>query len=989
MKDTLIDSEKFLEIFQGNQAYENEEKISYPHCDKSDALKLNELCFFKVSRLNFDEEYPHREAFENVLLALDNDAFNFVYILNGETNGISLYIGVVKNQKENRPVLGKLMNAANYGRNIASAFEGNFAGSILEKLTGKNLVDTIFSSVDKFKNAGVILGIPSVNKNESGSNYDFQGIDRLINSMFGLKWRLVVVCEPVSKLEISALRKSIYEIYNKVLPYAHRSFQRSESNGQSFSQSISNSTAKGTSHSENKSHSDTSSKQRDQISSGQSNQTGTSFSESTTQTSGSNQTSGINSGKSSSLTTEIVNKNAKEIIDYIDKELLERVKLGFSKGLFKTSIYYMGERATDAERLKTGIISLFQGNNSTYSPFRAFPLYVERDSKILTTYQSFYVQEDNFPSEKLTLLSRPNFDGQVSLSTYLTAREVSLIAGLPQKEIPGLTVKESVDFGLNFNHSDGEIFLGNLMKHGRELVTLPLKINNATLNKHMFIAGVTGSGKTTTCHKILTETTLNFLVIEPSTTEYRNFINSSRFKDCVVFTVGDEQTAPFRLNPFELVEGEIVSSHVDMLKATFTSAFPMEASMPQILEEAIYKIYEDKGWDINTSRNYSAERRSGYKVGDEFRANTFPTLNEFLNALENIVNTKGFSDRLRDDYRGSLVSRFSNLTKGSKGALFNCQRSTNFEKLLDMNVIIEMENLKSAEDKALLMGLLLTRLTAVIKHRHREDKTFRHITLVEEAHRLLSRVEFGDSGSKRTAVETFTNLLAEVRKYGESLIVVDQIPNKLAPEVLKNTNTKIIHRLFARDDKETVGDTMLMDDKQKAFLSALEVGQAIIFSEGMEHPVHVNIQAATDTSASIVSNEAVKERFKKFFGEQHRDAELVQRFYFPAHELIKKIATESIVNKFFSDEIKSLGEKFKLDTMHYFEAFDFDDKEPTIFFAENLAAEFAKRGARDNLFEERLKKFLLLLLTEKDIALEKIFGDRELFRLLDDIKRYF
>ncbi|MBR4153124.1 MAG: DUF87 domain-containing protein [Selenomonadaceae bacterium] len=985
MEKKLIAAKNFLELFRNDE--EDNEKIIQPQCLKSDDVKINEMCFFKINRLTFDEEYPHREAFENVLQALDNDAFNFVYILNGDKNGIELYIGVVKNQKENKPVLGKLMNAANYGRNLVGSFEGNFGGSLLEKLTGKNLTDIVFDSAEKFKNAGVILGIPSVNKKDNDSKYGFQGIDRLINSMLGLNWRLVVVCEPVSKSEIVSLRNDIYEIYNSVSPYAHRSFQHSESNGINFSQSTNKSTAKGTSHSENKSHSETSGKQSERTNSSHSDQTGNSFGESTTENSGSSQTYGGNAGQSASLTTEIVNKCAKEIIDYIDKELLERVKIGFGKGLFKTSIYYMGEKPTDAERLKVGIMSLFQGNNSSYSLLRSLPLDVERDSKILTAYQSFYVNENNLPTEKLTLLSRPNFNGRIELTTYLTTGEISLIAGLPQKEIPGLKVKESVDFGLNFNRGDGEILLGNLMQHGRELATVPVKISDAVLNKHTFIAGVTGSGKTTTCHKILKETALNFLVIEPSTTEYRNFINSPHFKNVIVFTVGDETTAPFRLNPFELVRGESVSSHADMLKATFTSAFPMEASMPQILEEAIYKIYEDKGWDIDSGRNYLVERRADYKIGDEFRAenDAFPTLADFLNALEKIVDTKGFSDRLRDDYRGSLVSRFSNLTKGSKGALFNCRQSTNFEKLLDMNVVIEMENLKSAEDKALLMGFLLTRLTAVIKMRHRLNKNFRHITLIEEAHRLLSRVEFGDNGSKRTAVETFTDLLAEVRKYGESLIVVDQIPNKLAPEVLKNTNTKIIHRLFARDDKEVVGDTMLMDDKQKAFLSALETGQAIVFSEGMERPVHVKIQPVTDTGASVASNEIVKERFIKFFGESHRLAELVQKFYSPARELIKKLATE----KSLTAGISELITDFKVKAARYFGTLDSDVEESANFFTENLAAEFTKRGRRDKLFEERLEKFLRLLLVEENIATEKIFGNRETFRLLDDFKSYF
>lgn len=938
--------------------------------------------------MNFEEEYPHREAFENVLQALNNDAFNFVYILNGDDNGIEIYIGVVKNHKENKPVLGKLMNATNYGRNIVGLFEGNFGGSRLEKLTGENLINVMFDSVKQFKNAGVVLGIPSADKENTNLKYGFQGIDRLINGMIGLKWRLVVVCEPVAKSEILAIRNDIYDIYNRISPYSHKSHQRSESSGMTFGASLSHSTATGKNYSESNSHSDSRGKQSEHTNSGHSDQKSDSFGESTNETHGSNDNFGGNFGSSSSFTTEIVNKCAKEIIDYIDKELLERIKIGLGKGLFKTSIYYMGEKPTDAERLKVGVISLFQGNHSSYNPLRAVPLDVVRDGKVLTSYQSFYVNDATLSAERLTLLSRPNFGGLVGLTTYLTAGEVSLIAGLPQKEIPGLTVRENVDFGLNFKRMGGQIFLGNLMQNGRELATVPVTLSDAVLNKHTFIAGVTGSGKTTTCHKILKDTAFNFFVIEPSTTEYRNFINSPHFDHVIVFTVGDENTAPFRLNPFELTEGESVSSHVDMLKATFTSAFPMEASMPQILEEAIYKIYEDKGWEIDTGRNFLIGRRADYKRGDEFRAenNTFPTLADFLVALEKIVDTKGFSDRLRDDYRGSLVSRFSNLTKGSKGALFNCRKSTNFESLLDMNVVVEMENLKSAEDKALLTGFLLTQLSAAIKRRHLIDKNFRHITLIEEAHRLLARVDFGDNGSRRTAVETFTDLLAEVRKYGESLIVVDQIPNKLAPEVLKNTNTKIIHRLFARDDKDAVGDTMLMDEKQKSFLSSLETGQAIVFSEGMERPVHVKIHPVTDTSDNGVSNYIVRKRFIEFFGEQYMRAELARRFYRPTYELLQKFAAEFTSNQSLSNEILTLVEKFRHKVARFIEEFDFD-KESTIFFSRTLAAEFAVHAARDKLWTERLEKFFALVLaTNFDSAKFNCF---EMFRLLDDIKRNF
>ena len=44
-------------------------------------LAANEYSFFRVNQLSYDKEYPKREAMENVLLSIDNEAYNFVYIL--------------------------------------------------------------------------------------------------------------------------------------------------------------------------------------------------------------------------------------------------------------------------------------------------------------------------------------------------------------------------------------------------------------------------------------------------------------------------------------------------------------------------------------------------------------------------------------------------------------------------------------------------------------------------------------------------------------------------------------------------------------------------------------------------------------------------------------------------------------------------------------------------------------------------------------------
>ena len=41
-------------------------------------------------------------------------------------------------------------------------------------------------------------------------------------------------------------------------------------------------------------------------------------------------------------------------------------------------------------------------------------------------------------------------------------------------------------------------------------------------------------------------------------------------------------------------------------------------------------------------------------------------------------------------------------------------------------------------------------------------------------------------------------MLAEIRAYGEGIVVAEQIPTKLVPDVVKNTALKVVHRLPGR-----------------------------------------------------------------------------------------------------------------------------------------------------------------------------------------------
>ncbi len=305
-----------------------------------------------------------------------------------------------------------------------------------------------------------------------------------------------------------------------------------------------------------------------------------------------------------------------------------------------------------------------------------------------------------------------------NMLNWFSTRELSVIASLPQKEVIGLRLKEEVEFGLNIDEiDDNKINLGKMVKSGIE-TDIDVNLVKSELNKHIFITGVTGSGKTTTCHKLLFDADMPFLVIEPAKTEYRDLMGVD---DILVFTLGDENLAPFRLNPFEFFEGENISSRVDMIKATIESAFDMEAAIPQIIESSIYSAYQKFGWDIATGRNSQFENPFDKTI------NSFPTLEDVISEVNIVVERQGFDDRLKNDYIGSIKARLQGLTVGAKGSMLNTPRGFDFRELLDKRVVIELEEIKSPSEKSFIMGLILVNLNEAIKNKYRENRDFKDI----------------------------------------------------------------------------------------------------------------------------------------------------------------------------------------------------------------------------------------------------------------------
>jgi hypothetical protein len=170
--------------------------------------------------------------------------------------------------------------------------------------------------------------------------------------------------------------------------------------------------------------------------------------------------------------------------------------------------------------------------------------------------------------------------------------------------------------------------------------------------------------------------------------------------------------------------------------------------------------------------------------------------------------------------------------------------------------VLEIEDCGDDTGKAFLTGAILIRLTEHLRMRARAEGPgapgLRHLTVIEEAHRLLRQPPPGTgSGPAAHAVEMFAGLLAEIRAYGEGLVIAEQIPAKLIPDAIKNTAVKIVHRLPAQDDRDTVGATMNLTPAQSAYLVTLPPGEAAVHADGMDHPILARMPDGTTRETGV------------------------------------------------------------------------------------------------------------------------------------------
>lgn len=884
-KGELVESFKLAQNFVNKKYLVNlaEHKI-VPVPDEINNLTIRDnIRIIKINKIVYDKNENSIDKLSNIYNALGNINGSLIIIIDSDGNNTDMYLGTRVNTKG--------VNSAK--EVIEKSLKGNFPGTEIENLKNsniENLIQNIMKSEIRGSNKVIscVSGIPSL-KNDNKDKF-VQGIEKLIDAMKGEKFSAIFIADPIKNTDIENIKAGYEDLYSNLVPFSNIGLNYSENDSKTVTEGVTQGITTSVSESITKTQShtvgDTETNSHTQNKSSNSGLSffmnfnkakGTTDSRSTTSnnsdTQGSSEQKGSSRldsiqenkaitstiGNTKSLQIKLEDKSVIELLERIGEQL-KRIRDSENFGMWDCACYFIANDVQTSKVASSTFKALIRGENSSIE--NSFINTWDNNDKTNLEEVSKYIEKLRHPLISLNIgLDSLN----ISPGSLVSGKELPIQFGLPKKSINGVPVIEMAEFGRNIisydnNHNSEKIKLGNIFHMGNVEDT-DVEIDLNSLAMHTFITGSTGSGKSNTIYKILSELNkkdVKFLVVEPVKGEYRKIFGGRN--DVHVFGTNPQYYDLLKINPFKFHEGIHVLEHIDRLIEIFNACWPMYAAMPAVLKEAIEMAYEITGWDLDYSININ-------------ETCIYPTFENLLYTLPVVINGLDYAQEVKSNYSGALITRVRSLTNGLMGRIFSNDEIEN-EILFDENTIVDLSRIGSVETKSLITGMLFIKLQ---EYRYScsqcENSNLKHVTVLEEAHNLLRRTSFDQNQEginiQGKSVEMISNCISEMRTYGEGFIIADQAPNLLDQSVIRNTNTKIILRLPEELDRQAVGKSASLNENQISEIPKLITGVAVVYQNNWMESILCNIEEFTNKSPLVYDRDLKAEfsRNKRIMGD--------------------------------------------------------------------------------------------------------------------------
>ncbi|MHA2122731.1 MAG: ATP-binding protein, partial [Promethearchaeota archaeon] len=394
----------------------------------------------------------------------------------------------------------------------------------------------------------------------------------------------------------------------------------------------------------------------------------------------------------------------------------------------------------------------------------------------------------------------------------------------------------------------GEIFIGRVLKGKvrKHKFWIPIK----DLEKHMFICGATGTGKSNFLMNFLMNFSpkfdIPFFLVEFKG-EYHFLQN--KIEDVLILWPGEN----FSINIFNpgntspIIHAERI---FDILRSGQFIDDNSEYSpqMEKVLVEILTKVCQNKNFQNWTGFEHYCE------IYLREKKNSIPMLSQTLISIKN------------------RIRRFS---KGPLKALFEENRRIKIQELLKRNIILDLSSIirlgGEKDDTLFFLNMILKYLwDENLMNGALNFKGIKHLTIIEDA-QYFAPQDFNKKNKLTTYLEDIALLQ---RGTGECLITLATRPD-ISKEILANNG--IVLTFKNHIDKEIMCDLLNLNSEDKNFLSILEEGRCIIRTNSIKEPFLLEVPFIDHDSLTFTEiyqhNKKLLEKSSKNYNSQVKDKE--------------------------------------------------------------------------------------------------------------------
>ncbi len=359
-----------------------------------------------------------------------------------------------------------------------------------------------------------------------------------------------------------------------------------------------------------------------------------------------------------------------------------------------------------------------------------------------------------------------------------------------------------------YNSKKGSIKIGKVIRNSSKKHKFLLSLKD--LEKHVFICGSTGTGKSNFMQNFLVnffkKYDIPFFLVEFKG-EY-HFLQD-KIKDVLILWPGENFSInifnPERSNP--IVHAERI---FDILKSGHFLDTPSSDYSPQmekVLVEILTEVCKNKD-----TRSWNGFFRTCEEFLDENKT-SIPMLKQTLISIKN------------------RIRRFSN---GPLRKIFESNNELSIEKLFSMNIILDLSSIirlgGEKEDALFFLNMILKYLWDLnLTSGASKYNGIKHITIIEDAQYFAPQDLI-----KKSKLTTYLEDIALLQRgTGECLMSLATRPN-ISSEILANCGVLVSFQSHMQ--KDLIQELLNLEEEKKKYVSFLDEGQCIIRINSIKDP---------------------------------------------------------------------------------------------------------------------------------------------------------